>query len=811
MLVVHRHIHDQDPIDLTDWVTALDVTLSTTDPWSAIDASLRLPFTHRGVAPEPGDYLTVQRDDTGRAVAWGNVTSAPEPGLVREGKRLTGGTVRTRAWSWMNLLREAQVYAHGSPGRLTGVGTLFTLEEWNRRGVEIMNIVNGKHGEQLVKLLRLFGRLELPTSLGGGMLGDSIAVAHDANTAGRLGLHASIDRVLGPRLAGDQAWPGATNALSMLLSLFQPNRDLIECFEVLCPLSDGVRRQLQTEVALAEGLARAASSSAEPFRDALEGLALTAADSAIVTNGALINKLRAVPTLVYRLFPGRVESFESYLSGQRSLGTPAMIAGYERALTLARELFPGTTWPAPEVVISADECPNFDPPMRTNGGRINAVTIDPGLGEEALKFWEEAGLPLLDEQDIRRFGLRLLDIRWPYFAPDDADFVAWLRLIAGLGSQLFLRRERFYRGTVKVMLRLDMQPGRVFQLELPNGRKFTAYAEMVRHSIARDGPVLAGWTHITYSRGLYDNVPRAIRPTAARTRPSTAVSTEPGTEVERPAKKPTEVVSSSIAGSWGTAPSPSPAPPTPRPPARPQPTTDAGVLYRGAAIAWPYATRLERRLSRTESADRTLRPLPERIDILTLHYTDGRSTDVSAPIRTLASKGGDGAHFILQPDGILFQYMDLEKTAIHVGQNDMNRRSVGVEIMCPGARQLVDDSLALPWPSDSGFYYNTHFGLRARKIYHATPAQETALVDLIRFLSTNFSVPLRAPAADTEDPKRLRVPKLGHRCDETIADGGTGIALAPGIWHHVELYNPPQGRADALGVIIPNLISRVAG
>ncbi len=808
MLALYAHPYEPDRSgnppkarDLTGWVSSIEVMLSTSEPWTLINATLTLPHANRGLAPDSGDWLVVRGVPSGQAIAMGKMEAPTEPGLVREGAALVSGKTRLVARSWLTSLQDAEVYAHGSASRLTSVGTLFTLDEWEKRANEILNVVNGRHGEQLVKLLRLLGRMSLPPSLGRGQLGFSVAVAHDSQTSQRLGLLSPVDSVLGPRLAGDQAWPGATSALALLRGLFQPNRELVELFEVMAPLDrrrGGTADQIESETREIEArrlesqqmLGEPAESSAELERIKAEVDYLNAS-GAIVGDGALVGKLRAVPTLVYRLRPWRTESLADYLAAEKGRGSPQQIASLDRAIEVFEKSFPSATWPKPRYTFTEDEIVAFDPPSHPS--RVNAVTIDPVMASDAIKFWEEAGLPMLDETDIARHGLRVMSPRWPYFAEGDADFVAWLRLMAGVASQLFLRQERFYQGTVQVRSRLDVQPGNVFRLRLPGGRSFTAYAETVRHSLSRQGTVLAGWTYITYSRGLYDGEARSARPDAP---------VERGTEPERPAKRATSLP---VVG--GPA---RPQPPGPATSVPPTTTTNIGVRYRGVDLAWTGPHPIEQRFSKVAPADKTKRRSPQAIDILTLHFTGGRSLDVKDAIRELDKGGGDGAHFIVQPDGRLFQYLDLETTATHVGQDDLNRRSVGIEIMSPGAALTVDPAAPSlgPWQKLTGFFYGSQVAFRNRHFYAATTQQEETVVALIRFLSANFGVTLASPAADVVDRKHLKVPRRGHRADEPISSGGLGLTITPGVWHHVELYNPPAGRIDAMGIIIPDLVAR---
>jgi hypothetical protein len=542
VLALYAHNHDRErPHDLTDWVTSLDILLSTAEPWSSISASLRLPHADRLFAPDPDDWLTVQQIPSGRAIAWGQVDVAPEPGVVREGTKLTGGITRVVARSWLNALAKAQIYAWAAVGRRTSAGTLFTLEEWDQRFNEIMKLAGGQLGEQLTKLIRMFGRLDLPASLGGGQLGHSVAVAHNSATSERLGYGSPVDSVLGSPVGsgalGDQAFPESTTALALLLGAFWPNRELVEFFEVLTPLdsrlssevSDGVFRVAGGALLGAAGSVLAGNRSnlglaALGSGARAAGGALTA--SALVSDARASAKLRAIPTLWYRLKPWREEAVDAYLkkwSGQT----------HAQAGVLAAELFPGRTWPSvPDFTLTEDEVVSFEPPTRPT--RVNTVSIESTFAHDVVKFWEDAGLPMLDLKDISRHGVRAMFPRWPFIDPQGADPLTLTTVMSAVVAQMFLRQERFYQGAVKVPFRPELQPGRVMQLTLPgSGRKFTAYIESVRHSLTREGSVLTGWSHITYSRGLYEGQERVVRPDAP---------VERGTEPERRAKMPTVVV-----------------------------------------------------------------------------------------------------------------------------------------------------------------------------------------------------------------------------------------------------------------------------
>jgi hypothetical protein len=527
MLRIERHIHDQDPIDLTRWATALDITLSTSEPFALIGATLRPTFNERGVMPDPGDWLVVRNEATGVAVTQGMVDKAPAPGLIREGAALTTGNMRIQAHSWLGVLGAAQVYARSSAGRSSGAGTMFSFEEW-KEIIEVLTTIPdtslfiGQHGKSLAALIRKLGKVRLPESLGGGFLGESVAVAHDKETCEALGLKPSIDTVQGPSIIGDRLWPSQTTALSYITSLFRPAPDLIELFEL----------------------------NAEPLRGNAPS---------ILPDGQLARALKATPSLVYRLKPWRMESVVAYLNRLAPKSRSESIVDTFNALSkLAASAFPEPfTWSTVSASIPASDVISFSPPMRDGNARINAVTCDPCMGGDVqdLKLSEEFGLPIADKKDIERVGLRLFELTWPFFSPAAkaetlADPAAWMRVMASVAAQMLLHRERFFAGEFRVPLRLDLKPGETFQVELKDGRYFSGYIESVRHTVTRDlDRALEATTTITYSRGLFDAPGRD--PIANPDRQAIAGEVQPAEEKPTSATSPTGTGPCAAGAPWG--------------------------------------------------------------------------------------------------------------------------------------------------------------------------------------------------------------------------------------------------------------------
>lgn len=83
------------------------------------------------------------------------------------------------------------------------------------------------------------------------------------------------------------------------------------------------------------------------------------------------------------------------------------------------------------------------------------------------------------------------------------------------------------------------------------------------------------------------------------------------------------------------------------------------------------------------------RPARTPIDILLLHYT-GMRTGAAALERLRDPNAKVSAHYLVEEDGRLFRLVDEEKRAWHAGvafwrgEEDINARSIGVEIVNPG-------------------------------------------------------------------------------------------------------------------------------
>ncbi len=84
-----------------------------------------------------------------------------------------------------------------------------------------------------------------------------------------------------------------------------------------------------------------------------------------------------------------------------------------------------------------------------------------------------------------------------------------------------------------------------------------------------------------------------------------------------------------------------------------------------------------------------IRPEDIQIDTLLLHYT-GMKTGQEALDRLCDTQAQVSAHYLVEEDGHVFQMVDEENRAWHAGlaswkgENDINSRSIGIEIVNPG-------------------------------------------------------------------------------------------------------------------------------
>lgn len=558
-LEVHRH--DGRRYELTPWCKSASWTPSVNEPWTTIEFTLVLPWANRNLAPVIGDWV-VLRSLSGTPYAWGVIAQEPAPGIeggVGAVGSIASAGITFRAVSWLRYLREAQIFAspYAIAGRPTSIGTYFSGEDWVARVESLMDeLVRGTLGTALVQATTSMMRIQLPPTLGGGMLGDAVQVVYDNESALQAQLQRyRCDPVRGPRImSAASCFPETTNVLDYLLGIFVPDRRLVEFFETLAPL----RQESQAT------------------RDALG----------------------AVPTLVYRIAPFRTQSLGSFMSANANVPAPTQSGGDEpgsletKADAALRAEYTAPTW-VPSLGNALDydrDFVNFPTPTRSDAERVNAVTLGlPTQSDSPIRFWQGAGLPFANWDSVARFGFRLYQPNWPYFPPvpttptanttlgslaqqgarqavagsassgagDGTTLVGYIRTIAGLAAMMFLGVERYWRGRI-IAGQGDqtLRVGLPTTLGWPNGVRFTAYADSITHNVDFGGPQgqCRGTSAVQYSRGAWsssderdapERVPVAVDttppPTARQVRTTPAVQSDQCREGTRAATWPTSI------------------------------------------------------------------------------------------------------------------------------------------------------------------------------------------------------------------------------------------------------------------------------
>lgn len=440
--------------DLSPYVTSLDVLNQLRRPWSTINASLAIPVAKwQSLLPQPGDWLVVY-DDDGYSIAMGYVDSV-RTGLRagNDGEHQTE-QVNVSTISWLELLGRTRVVV-AFAWQTESVGTLYRGSDWYQQWKTLIGASKGDLGEALESSLTALAAVRFPRKIGGGRrIGDAVSVVHSQYTSDVLAGGAySVEPVHGLSLRGLSApWQDST-VLDLLLHTFQADDSMVEMFPAF-----GARTGLRVE--------EREWSSVDP-------------DAVIME-----------PILVYRLRP--------WLAGPLG-GVNA------RAMEVGQR----PTWPEP---IKAPEQHRISIQW-SDGNRSNVATADiPNAGQPVIKWWEAAAVPVADRKGIMQHGLRVLDVKWPFYPPPDQQMrsegtiVKSISAIAELAATLHLRGERFASGSCTGPYLTAVRPGQSFVTPIeraPWDGSLTAYAESVKHRWqVKPGGAIHVETEIGYTRGL---------------------------------------------------------------------------------------------------------------------------------------------------------------------------------------------------------------------------------------------------------------------------------------------------------------------
>jgi hypothetical protein len=432
MIVVRFHHYDGDPIDATRYVTAASFGYSVDAPWEWIDLTLSVPLSELervfpgGVLgrdgggrayylPSPSFVVVLEGAATfgSAALVWGfpdqiraMIKVAPETGAPRV-------QVQLRAVSWFARMGRARIVVSGVTHTGFPPGTYYDVETWGRFLDPYLGDLAQATGPgaALAGIWPALGTLELPASLGGGRLGDEIPVVWDRETCAtwaplRL---PQQERVPGIAISALASVLPRGSVLQWVQGSFAVEPRLIELFPTLDFPSyrDPVGGVLAEDSAFDVRAAAARVLSPSALGRALGG---------------------AQPVLLYRWRPFSLAPINSSTAAAvraRKGGGPVGVPAAERlaALTGASTTYgqdpvgledcARTQWGT----FAADEIHALTVSWQDQD-RVNGVYVKTPVAPGGDLFHGAVGEPVLDALDVRRHGLRMIDLEFPFLTPD---------------------------------------------------------------------------------------------------------------------------------------------------------------------------------------------------------------------------------------------------------------------------------------------------------------------------------------------------------------------------------------------------------
>jgi len=719
-LELHRH-GAPHAADLTPYAIRVTDIHGRMAPYGGLDVDLDVPAAEWARLPAPGDWLVLRDARTLRTLQLGAVAS-PDTGVDAAGPRVETRVTQVSAHTWLDYLGRVLVYTHD---RET-VGTFMSVGDFNellKSGTSLAR--DGLIGATLADVMQRLPNVMLPGSLGDRTLGSAIRVAYSIATAGPYAGDRIVESVRGYTVRGPEsvnaAWRGGVSVLDLLRSTFDHGTDLIEFFPSIEPLPS------------------------------TEGL------------GARDFGLGANLTLVYRVPPWRVRALDVQFPG----GSPA-----NRGLDpgIIPNFWGGVTWhPETARVVAADEIASVSH-SQPDDNRINAVSADiMGAGEEWFTLVSEAGLPIIDAVDVKNYGLRLYNPRWPFFRATGMSATSVVRTVAAQAAQFMFGAERFMSGSATLNhLRRDIRQGEIVRFDLHRTKVLTAYVDRVQHVVTASAAI-EGTTTVFFSRGLFDERLRDVQ-----------------VSIDLPVVAPEQ----------GTSQQSSPG---------------SAIVFNGQLlpIAWANVRLFDRADGLALTAGfTTSRRSMAAIDMGVLHWD---ATLKARKTRKVLADRGLSTHFVIDWDGTIYQLVDLAYPAWHAGTTAVNNRSVGVDLNTP-VRTGASTEVALAQLNARLFLGGqpvrpivTGWKVNAQEIapflgFH--DVQLDAFRALAAALKTHFGVPLVSPA---------------YAGSQTLVTVPSLNGLAPGWYHHAEVSSealhgadgtPLPIKEDTCGVELPDVLAQ---
>ena len=200
----------------------------------------------------------------------------------------------------------------------------------------------------------------------------------------------------------------------------------------------------------------------------------------------LAKALRMNPVIIYRMTPLRTQPM-SWITSTFSEREPP--------IEIVPSMFPGITWYTartadqmtsdlkhvvdgeevtrqPEYIVHASEVERISA-SRDDKNLFNAITMDPSYGSNpGLRFWQDAQLPLVEPEGLRRHGSRILTAEWSILprkledAPQEP-ILAYIRTITALAYHINAPKFWSMEGTASIAYRPDIKHGEPVRIFLP--------------------------------------------------------------------------------------------------------------------------------------------------------------------------------------------------------------------------------------------------------------------------------------------------------------------------------------------------------
>ena len=575
--------------DIAGYLSDVQWSDSIEAPWGS--ASLTVLHSLRGAMsasiqglPQVGDWIVIRLSDGAPAEWWGRVIGASSGYDVGPNAAVMTKDGRINIEHWFATLQREQILA-GS-GIQRSAGTIFGPLDWSGIVAAVVAGFAAGIGSSMDAMIKVLARVAMPASLGGivatnytaaaeqvrakmtpdaafkalhqiqtqaggvntyGTLGHAITVAHNYPSAlascgvprgARLGAPMrEVDAIPAsclPSIGTLIGKPGGS-VLDFITGTYSADPMMTELFPSLEDFALTPTDAIAESVNLpGQGLK---GIPVEGERNA-SAQQLPTSNTSPSPVGTASSRLGRNPVILYRMRPWRVMPLSEYA------------AQIKMPQTLDPFVFPGTTWNlARAVSIDLSDVESVDM-GRTYDDFFTSVTIGlPSDPDSAARFFEEAGLPVMDLASVIQFGFRFYTITWPFFRADSSKlsgnysttalrasnkrvtevqlrqqeeqaklngiYLAYLRSLAVFGFQVLYNADRFLSGTVNLCtFRPDVRHGEPFIFETPAGA-INAYAVEVTHRFSRavDGS-LSRTTTVQFSRGLPEELEDARAVTA---------------------------------------------------------------------------------------------------------------------------------------------------------------------------------------------------------------------------------------------------------------------------------------------------------